>query len=328
VRIQTFTAKTVAAAMADVRRALGRDAVIIQVEEATRKNPAKVVAAVEPTHVQARADSIIDSMPEITRTNWQHTLQPLFDWHGLTADLQTRVLATLESFDAIDAAAALTQALSLTFRFTPVAIENQSSIMLVGQPGHGKSLATARLAAAAKARGCGVRVITLDGGSAGAMAQLDAFCAPLEIAVDAISSDNLQLSDVRGDGITIVDTAGINPYDLADVASLSRVLARTGIEPVWIMTCGIDSRDACEQAQIFSALGVQRLIATHADSCRRFGTLFNVLDQQNMSLAGLCASPFVAEPMLAGSVALLAQKLLAVPRDARMNKHVPHRKIA
>jgi flagellar biosynthesis GTPase FlhF len=122
VRIQTFTAKTVSAAMADVRRALGRDAVIIQVEEATRKNPAKVVAAVEPTHMQARADSIIDSMPEITRTNWQHTLQPLFDWHGLTADLQTHVLATLESFDAIDAAAALTQALSLTFEFTPVAI--------------------------------------------------------------------------------------------------------------------------------------------------------------------------------------------------------------
>jgi flagellar biosynthesis protein FlhF len=314
VRIKTFTAKTVAAAMADVRRELGRDAVIIQVTEATRKDPAKVVAAIEPTYLHARAESVIDTMPAITRTNWQHQLNPLLVHHGLSASLQNRLVQSLEDFDALDATAALTQSLGLTLAFRPVATHAAGALMLVGQSGQGKTLAGARLAAAAKSQSRAARIITLDGGSAGAMAQLDTFCGPLDIAVQGCTSEQLSALQLAEDTIfTLVDTAGINPYDLADIAALSRVLSRTHIEPVWVMSCGADTAEALEQARIFSALGVQRVIATHADSCRRFGSLLDILHGQALKLAGICDSPYMSDPVIAGCAGALAAKMLAVP---------------
>jgi flagellar biosynthesis protein FlhF len=315
VRIQTFTAKTLNQAMADVRRSLGTVAVILQVEEATRKNPARVVAAIEPTHAQSRADSIVDDVPENTAETIAAKIAQLCAFHGVVADVQAKLQTTVAAFDTDDLESALTQALELMMSFRPIALRVQTSLMLIGQPGQGKSLTAARLAVAAKAQGRNVRIITLDASSAGAMSQLQTFCTPLSIPVQEMTADELAHTDTtQSDTFSIIDTGGFNPYALDDITMMTQLLARTRIEPVWVSSCGIDTQELTEQAQIFSALGAQRLIATRADTCRRFGALLTIICQHRIALAGLSDSPYISEPLRNGSAAQLAEKLFADPR--------------
>ncbi len=313
-RIRTFTAKTVSGAMADVRREIGTQAVIIQVEEATRKTPARVVVALEQMPHMDRADLVIDTLPDSDAGYSDETIKRLFAIHGVNDTLATELQNSLASFQAIDLKAALTQALDLTLRFRPFSVRVQSSAILIGQPGQGKSLAALRLAASAHAAGRSSRLITLDSESAGAMHQLESFCRALEIDIQSMTASDLAKSGLEDDDrFTIVDTTGMNPYAIADIQDMSHILASTRIEPVWVTACGADSGEFLEQARIFREFGVQRIIATRADSCRRFGALINLMGSSRMALAGLSASPFMSEPLLSGSAYTLAQKLLAAP---------------
>ncbi len=304
-RIKIFTAKTVALAMADVRREIGTDAVIIQVEEPTRKIPARVVAAIEQAAVQHRADMIIDALPDFPGQKFAQLLR----FHGVDDAVAASLQNSAESFAADSMTDRLVQALEMRLQFRTISLRVQTSALLIGQPGQGKSLTVMRLAAAAKHAGRTVRIITLDGASAGAVAQLEPFCAALDISLQAALPVDISVGD--GDQLTLVDTAGLNPYALADMEALSHLLAQTRIEPIWVTACGADSGELLEQARIFSALGARRVIATRADSCRRFGALINLLAQGNVALAGLSASPFMADPLVGGSAVSLAQKLVA-----------------
>ncbi len=304
-RIKIFTAKTVALAMAEVRREIGTDAVIIQVEEPTRKSPARVVTAIEQAAVQHRADWVIDTLPDFPA----QTFAQLLRFHGVDEAVSASLQHSAEAFAADDLMDRLVQALDIKLQFRPISLRVQTSALLIGQPGQGKSLTVMRLAAAAKHAGRTVKIITLDGGSAGALAQLEPFCAALEIPLQAVAAADLVVGDEEQ--LTLVDTAGLNPYALTDMEALSHILAQTKIEPIWVTACGADSGEFLEQSRIFSALGTRRVIATRADSCRRFGALINLLAQGNVALAGLSASPFMADPLVGGSALALAQKLVA-----------------
>jgi flagellar biosynthesis protein FlhF len=171
-----------------------------------------------------------------------------------------------------------------------------------------------RLAASARAANRAVQVITLDADSAGALQQMQPFCTALDIPLQSGTAADIDVSVATDtDMLTLIDTTGINPYAMSDIQALSALLAKTKIEPIWVTACGADSLEFLEQARIFAEFGVQRIIATRADSCRRFGALLNLLGQSRMALAGISASPLMSEPMLAGNPATLARKLLASP---------------
>lgn len=313
-RIQTFTAKTVAQAMADVRRALGHEAVILQVEEGTRKTPARVIVAMEPDGLANRAEMVIDTVPDSDAGYSSHTLNQLLSFHGLSEALATELNNNLTSIQSSDLHDALTQALDLSLRFRPFSVRVQTSAILVGQPGQGKTLTVLRLAASARAANRPVQIITLDASSAGALQQMQPFCTALDIPLRAGTADDIDASLAADtDILTLIDTTGLNPYAVPEIQALSLVLAKTKIEPIWVAACGADTLELLEQARIFAEFGVQRIIATRADSCRRFGAVLNLLGQSRMALAGLSASPLMSEPLLAGSPATLARKLLASP---------------
>jgi flagellar biosynthesis protein FlhF len=313
-RIQTFTAKTVAQAMADVRRAIGHEAVILQVEEGTRKTPARVIVAMEPAGIENRADRVIDTVPDSDAGYSTENVDHLLAYHGVSETLKNELQNGLSSIEAPDLLGALTQALDLSLRFRPFSVRVQTSAILVGQPGQGKTLTALRLAASARAANRPVQIITLDADSAGALQQMQPFCTALDIPLLASTAQEIDADYVAADDtLTLIDTTGINPYALSDIQALSALLAKTKIEPVWVTACGADSLEFLEQARIFAEFGVQRIIATRADSCRRFGALLNLLGQSRMALAGLSASPLMSEPLLSGSPAQLARKLLASP---------------
>lgn len=328
-RLKVFTAPSMPAAMKAVRDALGDDAVIIDVDQGRRGGPVRITAALEtvsPSPAVERkeaAHSVADKGPGFPpaadvalppmREGSVADPQSALRAHGLSTELSARLLAAGSG----DLALALTRLLAT---HAPT-IAPTSRILLVGLPGQGKTLTTARLAARAVLDGMTPTVVTLDGEGAGAVAQLETFCDPLGVAVIAADADTLatRLRDLRGP--VFIDTPGINPYDLDEVGTVARAVQAAAASVFWVHAAGGDSDEASDLAAIFASLGAKGLIASRLDACRRLGGLLRLLLAGPLPLSGLSSSPFVADLVSPPDPAALARRLFeAAPAPRSLRK--------
>lgn len=322
-RLKIFTGKTVALAMAQVRETLGDTAVIVNVERGSRSGFARVTAAIDDAATIEPAPHGADQPQVDTGALYDPVhLAAVLHYHGIPASFAQRVKHTADTYSDAPLAEALGEALAGLLCFAPLALKQETMLMLVGQPGQGKTLTAVRLAAQTKWQGRRARIITTDGASAGAFAQLAAFCNPLEIpVVDANTIDALDSAASEGfEGLTIIDTVGMNPYALQDIEHLTRARARTKAEAVLVFAANTDAQEAAETGEIFASLGVRRMIVTRADSSRRLAAVIATMARCKLGLAALSASPFVADPLLAATPRLLAERLLDKPDPDHINR--------
>ena len=311
--MRTIQAKTVKAAMESVRAVHGDDAVIIHVEE--QRGGVRVTIAVDaaPAMPELAREvappepaAALESLPEILRH------------HGVPAPIAQRLAAHAGNHAHLGLQQALAAALDGMLRFRPLTARVEQRLMLIGQTGQGKTLACARLAAMARRHSRNARIITLDAASAGAMAQLEAFCRPLDITlVGALAvRDAEHALSLPFEGLTLIDTAGFNPFSLDDVACIAALPKRLDAEPVWLFAANNDALDAAETGDIMAAMGVQRFIASRADASRRFASVLTVMARSQLQLAGLSASPWLGDALVPGSASALAGRLLAIGESA------------
>lgn len=309
--------------MARVRAALGDEAVIVSVEEAGRGRPALVMAALETPFAAVPLPE--PERPTAGQPYSEEALDALLRYHGLPDSLAQTLKQTATAFEG-DLLERLALALEQALRFQPLLPRSGKPVMLVGQPGQGKTLNCARLAIAA-ASGGDARVITLDCEAAGAVAQLKAFCQPVDVPViEARDAGSLgSLLALGFDGVTIIDTAGINPYAIAEVAQLAEQIKISGAEPVWVMAAGCDPLEAAECATLYRTLGVKRFILSRADAARRFAAPVAAASHGGLAFAGIGESAFLADPLHPATPWLLADKLIAKPDQNDLNRLRPQK---
>ncbi len=314
-RLRIFTGTSVAQAMDKVRLELGEDAVIVHVDAGVRGGITRVTAAVDNVvRTETVAVKKIFEQRQLATPDAKD-LPVFLRYHGLPPGLAKKLSDAAQNFTDMSIYDALSAALDSHFRFRPLRGRVEERLVLVGQPGQGKTLMAARLAAMAVSAGRKARVITTDSDSAGAMAQLKAFCTPLKVDVLAATSamQAEQYLQARYDGLQVIDTAGINPYSLADVEMEARLLNRLHAEALWVVAANTDAQEAADVGEIFASLGVQRVIASRADSTRRFSAVMSILARCKLALAGFSASPFVGDKMQAGTALALATRLIDCP---------------
>jgi flagellar biosynthesis protein FlhF len=314
-RLRIFTGSSVSQAMDKVRLELGDDAVIVHVEAGQRGGIARVTAAVDKAaplvtkeaklgkNIPRDAKAKIEDIPHFLR------------YHGLPPALIKKLSEATIQYAEASIYDALASALDAHFRFRPLRGRVEEKLALIGQPGQGKTLMAARLAAMAISAGRKARIITTDAGSAGAIAQLNAFCQPLKVEVKTATTamEAEQYLQARFDGLQIVDTAGINPYAIADVEAQARLLNRLQCEAIWVISANTDAQESADMGEIFASLGVQRVIASRADTTRRFSAIMSILARCKLALAGFSDSPYVGNKMLAGNALTLATRLIDCP---------------
>ncbi len=310
-RLKIYTGKSVKNAMDQIRKDLGDDAVIVNIDRHIKNQPVRVTVALDDVCSDAEpyADNIYDRcMLEYDALELADILQ----FHNFNADFFGRLnAASIARFNSsmVDA---LSCGLDSLLQFKPLLPDADNSVMLIGQPGQGKTLAAVKLAAMAKLARRNARIITMDGQAAGALAQLQAFCTPLDVDVIAAQSFSHLLKIVESpyDGFTVVDTAGLNPYVLEEMKTIAKFSAQTQIELIWVFSANSDSGDIRDSAEIFLSLGVRRFIATRCDTTRRYTALINVLSQSGIALAALSASPFVGDLLTPGTAYALAESMV------------------
>jgi flagellar biosynthesis protein FlhF len=323
-RLKTFSGKTMAEAMELVRRTLGADAIIVSTQE-TREAGVQITAAIEEALIEK---AISQALAETEAPVAQPEGNPVADalaFHGVPPRLAQRLVKIASAANARDTALSLAGALDLSIKFQPLAAAPEAPLMLIGPPGMGKTLAAAKIAAAATLAGRDVEVISTDTVRNGGLEQLAGFLRLLKRdVVPAADPAALAaaLARVAPGRLAIVDSRAVNPYDDGELIELKRFVATAKIEPVLVLAGGLDPGEAADQAAAFGTVKPRRLIATRLDGARRFGAVLAAADAGGLAIAALGATPFVGEGLAAVNPLALARLILRDPGESAIAAYI------
>lgn len=297
-RLRLFRAARMAEAMAQVRAALGEEAVILE----TRR----VAGGVEVTAALAGAEAAEPWLipPEAAGEPAPPPTPTALARHNLPTALAARL-----------GPAPLDRALGAALAFAPLPDAATRPLLLAGPPGAGKTLTCAKLAARAVLAGRPPLVVTTDGARAGAAEQMAAFTRVLGLTL-AVAPRPAALGKAlarRAPGqAALIDTAGCDPFDPAQAAALLALMREAGAEMLLVLPAGLDPAEAAETARAFQALGARHLLPTRLDAARRLGGVLAA------AAAGLALTEAGVGPDPAGDLApldpaWLAARLLRAP---------------
>ncbi len=314
-RLKTFNARTMSEAMKMVRDHLGEDAIIVSTQRGEGGKGVRLTAALDG------ADPEFDGSPEpasnrpaAKKRDTVEYLSDALSRHGVPPNLAERMLRSATTLGIDDPILALAGALDDVFSFQPLNdAKPQKPIMLIGPPGQGKTLTAAKIAARAAMARRPFQLITTDTERAGGYEQLQVFGKALRADVLRIdTSQRLKetLAGIRKDTLTVVDTAGRNPFSPDDMAILRPFVQAAQADTCLVMAAGSDPLEAAEVARAFAEFGASRLIITRLDLARRLGSLLVAAEAGRLKLADASVTSAVVDGLNPLNPVAMARLLL------------------
>lgn len=329
-RLKTFHANTMQDVMAEVRNSLGPDAIIVQIDEGG--SGVRVTAAVEgtptpeppktaPQPSQTPVDFEASHPIPVAKEYDAADVSAVLNHHGLPYETAEQIKQAIGAVEAASLSDAYGAALDNIMRFNPLTDKAARPIMLVGPPGVGKTISTAKLTADALLHERTVHLVTTDTVKAGGVQQLDHFAELMKQTVSTAETPDELAAVLRARlapaDVTLIDTSGTNPFDMNELKSLLQFIQAVDAEPVLVMPAGLDPLDAQEIAGVFARMGCQRFIATRLDAARRYAGLIMAARPGYLSLAAISRSPYVADGLEPATAGAFARLLTALPNKSR-----------
>jgi flagellar biosynthesis protein FlhF len=331
-RLKVFTAATMALAMEQVRRDLGEDAIIVSTQSLPGGRGARVSAAIEDAIADEAFfpggwDEDADLPPPRPATRPANPLCDALVFHGVPPPLDDRLIQATAAYRGESHLLALAGALDSIFGFEPFAnLAKGPPRMLIGPPGAGKTIACAKLLLRARKQGLPALAITTDLRRAGGIEQLEAFTRIL--GQDLVTADTpealAQATETAGNGVALIDTPGINPFDPGELKDLAALVKAARAEPVLVLAAGTDAGDASDIARAFAQMGTHRLLPTRLDAARRLGSLLAAADGGGLAFADAGFSANVADGLNPLNPVSFARLLL--PREETQSSPLQSRK--
>jgi len=291
-RVKLYRAPTLPEAMAQIRAVLGAEAMILSTRRIS--GGVEVTAALEEPE-EPPAPPVTEAWARPDRGR-----EATLAHHGVPTAIATRL-----------ANGPLPFALSAAFRFRPLDLrQGAAPLLLVGPPGAGKTLSIARLATRLVLAGQRPRVLTTDVRRAGAYDQLAAFTSLLGLKLGRIEDPSElaeYLTALDPGGPTVIDSAGLNPFDLADRRELTDLAGASRANIGLVLPAGLDPGEAADLAAAHADVGASLLLATRLDVARRLGGILAAASVLPLSEAGI--GPGAADGMVPMTPALLAKRL-------------------
>lgn len=307
-RLKTFHADTMNAAMALVREQLGKDAIIVATHEDETGRGVRITAAVEDAEQEVPFEEdhgdwdVVDIVCEA------------LDWHGVPHDISEKLLNAVSQVSSPEPTLALAAAFDAVFKFSPLPTKNADKpFIFFGPPGNGKTVSIAKVAARAYIAGEQPMIVAADNARAGAKAQLDTYAERLNLQVKAAKNPDalgkIVKSKPAGE-LTLIDTTGVNPYDLEDISAALSLIDVIDAERILVLTAGRDPYDSIELAQAFSALKPDRLLVTGLDLTKRLGGILAFAKASGLPFCDVSLAPSIADGLHPINPVSLARLLL------------------
>lgn len=312
-------------AMRQVRDTLGDDAIIVNTREeaggwvkitAAAEQDSSVPETPAAATVRKEAASAEEALDAVTEAMLRHRVP---------AAVGEKIISAAASQPGTDPRKLMAAGLKKVFPFAPedaAPAKKHRPLVLVGPPGAGKTLMTAKLAARAALDGRKPAVITTDIARAGGIEQLSAFLdilsLPLHSAEDAKGLKAV-LGKIKSGTEIIIDTGGLNPFDPQEMKTLARLLNVEEMDAALVLPAGTDAEESAEIAMTFEILGVRKLIPTRLDFSRHLGGVLSAADRAKLSFAEGSHTPQVANGILHLTPDALAALLLpaAAPKKKK-----------
>lgn len=332
-KLKIFSAPSIKEALTKVRETLGDDAVIIDTTEQYLggKNTVKVTAAIEapaprvnphknpaPKPISAPVKTSLRELEEEFIANETVDLVASLSHHGLADSIKLKLLDLGQSLECETPDLTLASALESMYHFEPITdMIPARPIMLIGPPGAGKTITTAKIASQFKLSGKNVHLISTDVFRTGGLAQLEGYASVLKVHLtEAEKPDDLAIAienAKKENEVILIDTMGYNPYSRREMSELHSFLRLTDVEPILIISAGIDPYEAREISETYAALGVKRFITTKIDVARRYASMLTVAEHGKMAFAGVGITPYLGDGIEPLDALKLAKLLTRIP---------------
>ena len=330
-KLKIFSAPDIKEALKKVRDALGDDAVIIDTteQEIGDKKTVKVTAAIEapaprvnphknpaPVPKSAPVNKSLRELEEEYIARESVDLVSSLNHHGLADSIKLKLLDLGQSLEC--ETPELTLASALDSMFEPIS-DNvpPRPLMLIGPPGAGKTITTAKLASQFVLSGKNVHLINTDVFRTGGLAQLEGYASVLKINLtEAERPEDLVVATKnaeKNNEVILIDTMGYNPYNTKEITELHSFLSACDVEPILIAPAGIDPYEAREISETYAALGVKRFITTKIDVARRYASMLTIAENGKMAFAGVGITPYLGDGIEGLDALKLAKLLTRIP---------------
>lgn len=338
-KLKIFSAPNMSEALREIRKSLGDDAVIIDTTEQVinGKKTVKVTAAIEAPAPRVNPHNNPAPLPHSAPIN--KSLRELEDefisretvdlvsslsHHGIADSLKLKLLDLGQSLECETPELTLASALDSMFHFEPVSANSPPRpIMLIGPPGAGKTITTAKLASQFILSGKNVHLISTDVFRTGGLAQLEGYASVLKINMtEAEQPEDLVFaikSAEKNNEVILIDTMGYNPYSRKEMSELHAFLAATDCEAILVTSAGIDTHEAREISETYAALGVKRFITTKIDVARRYASMLTIAENGKMAFAGVGITPYIGDGIEPLDALKLAKLLTRIPEKKQFN---------
>jgi flagellar biosynthesis protein FlhF len=116
-----------------------------------------------------------------------------------------------------------------------------------------------------------------------------------------------------------IDTPSTNPFNNSEMSDLGRFIAVADVDPVLVLSAGINAQDAADMAAAFSKLGCRTLIASQLDGARRLGAILAAAQGGNLAFSLVSITPSIANGLTPVNPMSLARVLLRDPEESHAN---------
>jgi flagellar biosynthesis protein FlhF len=316
-RLKSYNAATMAEAMRLVREELGEDAIIVSTQRSSDGQGVRITAALDDA---AEDDAIDRAISGRNSTPFAEKVREALTYHGAPPRLIDKLVQAAETVEVGSPTMACAAALEDHFDFAPLPERKAPRpFMLVGPPGTGKTITTAKLAARARLAGRAVGVVTADTIRAGAVEQLAAFTSILEVTLRQVRGPDalgLAVQDMMPTSdLVFIDSPGLNPFSHHDMDYLKGLINAADVEPILVIAAGGDASEAADIGEAFGTAGATRLLATRLDMTRRLGAILAAADGGQLMFSEVSLNPHVATGLCAVNPVSMARLILPPEED-------------
>lgn len=305
-RLRSFIAQSMNVAMERIRKDMGEDAIILSSNKEAN-GAVRVVAAI---------DNAKDDFQEVPHKlaavpKFHSQIAEMFKFHNIPNDIARNLLTHLtDNHKKIESA--LEEIFSKAYKFSPLKFDIKKPLMVVGMPGIGKTLSLSKMATEATFYDRKINVISTDIKRAGGVEQLTAFTKILGIQLVICRNPEELKEEIekKKDGITLIDTAGANPYDQAELNGTRDLLEVCHAEPILVIQAGGDVSEAIDIANAFKFTHATRMLITKADTARRMGSIFAVAENNKLAFSNFSGTPNVGKGLAPVTPKALAELIL------------------
>ena len=318
-RLKTFSAPSLSQAMAEIRREMGPEAVIIGAYDSDEggvevRAALEASTAMEPAEPARERVEMLDSSIRVERGDSDSEildrLIKTLGFHrapGFASQALVRSAADLGDGRAVSR---LAHAIETRYAFMPIQPMPERALMFAGAPGAGKTSALAKTAARIVAAGGRPSLISCDAERAGADARLAALAERMGASFQT-ADDPRELADAvrQLDGPVLIDSPAVNPFELDDLDMTLAFADCAEAEIVHVFDAGLTPEDAEDAASLFASIGASRCIPMKIDCARRLGSIIGV-GETGLAFAQISASPFIGAGLAPATPLRLARALL------------------